>query len=159
MTTVWAFRRKRCRTSSSGSIAWTRRARGRWAARGWVCQLSKRSSRPTAARSEWKVSKAEGAVSSSNCLSPAKRPINSMSINRNLLKEDINLRKAGIGFLSICFFLLLGAGPAAAQDPQLQPLRLDAAVDLAIRNYPSIRASQAQAAAAEAGIDVARVAY
>src|SRR5262249_11640594 len=40
-----------------------------------------------------------------------------------------------------------------------QPLKLNAAVDLALRHYPSIRASMAQAAAAEAGIDVARVAY
>ncbi|HZF39594.1 MAG TPA: TolC family protein [Blastocatellia bacterium] len=69
------------------------------------------------------------------------------------------MRKAGIGFLSICFFLLLGASPAAAQDSQSQPLNLSTAIDLALRNYPSVRASQAQAAAAEAGIDVARVAY
>jgi hypothetical protein len=111
-------------------------------------------------------------------------PLNSVSINPKLLKEDINLTKAGIGFLFICFLLLLGASPAAAQDSQLQPLkpsvswrvqipgalaaeqdlqlqplRLDAAVNLALRHYPSVRASQAQAAAAEAGIDVARVPY
>ena len=69
------------------------------------------------------------------------------------------MRKAGISLLSIWFFLLPAASPATAQDLQLQPLRLDAAVDLALRNYPSVRASLAQAAAAEAGIDVARVAY
>ncbi|HMB28521.1 MAG TPA: TolC family protein [Blastocatellia bacterium] len=46
-----------------------------------------------------------------------------------------------------------------AQDSQSQTLRLDAAVGLALRNYPSVRASQAQAASAEAGIDVARTAY
>src|SRR5262245_19769872 len=74
-------------------------------------------------------------------------------------EEDIKLRKAGISFLSICFFLLMRSGPVAAQDPQSQPLKLNAAVDLALSNYPSIRASRAQAAAAEAGIDVARVAY
>src|SRR5262249_52557956 len=48
---------------------------------------------------------------------------------------------------------------ATAQDSQSPPLKLNAAVDLALRNYPSVRASLAQAAAAEAGIDVARVAY
>ena len=69
------------------------------------------------------------------------------------------MRKAGISLLSIWFFLFPGAGPATAQGLQLQPLRLDAAVDLALRNYPSVRASLAQAAAADAGIDVARVAY
>jgi outer membrane protein len=82
-----------------------------------------------------------------------------MSIDPNLSKEDINLRKAGIGFLFICFLLLLGTGPTAAQDSQLQPLALNTAVESALRHYPSVRASQAQAAAAEAGIDVARVAY
>lgn len=82
-----------------------------------------------------------------------------MSIDPKPLKEDIKLRKAGIGFLSICFFLLMRPGPAAAQESQLQTLKLNAAVELALSNYPSIRASQAQAAAAEAGIDVARVAY
>jgi outer membrane protein len=76
-------------------------------------------------------------------------------------KEDINLRKAGISFLYICFFLLMRPGATAAQDSQSQPLNLNlsAAVDLALRNFPSVRASQSQAAAAEAGIDVARVAY
>ncbi len=69
------------------------------------------------------------------------------------------MRKARIGFLYVCFFLLLRPATTAAQDSQLQPLRLDAAVELALRHYPSVRASQAQAAAAEAGIDVARVAY
>src|SRR5499426_1856432 len=164
MTTAWAFRRKRCRTSSSGSIAWTRRARGRWAARGWGFQLSKPSSRPTAVRSKWKASKAEGAGSLSNCLSPTKHPNNFFTQHTALvdtapLKEDVSLRRAIIGFLSICFFLLARPGATAAQDSQSQPLNLSAAVELALRHYPSVRASQAQAAAAEAGIDVARTAY
>jgi outer membrane protein len=38
-------------------------------------------------------------------------------------------------------------------------LKLSAAVDQALSNYPSVRASRAQAAAAEAGVDVARTAY
>lgn len=40
-----------------------------------------------------------------------------------------------------------------------QTLTLDQAVDLAMKNYPAIRASQAQVSVAEAGIDVARTAY
>jgi signal transduction histidine kinase len=40
------------RTSSSGFIELTRRARARWAARGWDCQLSKRSSWLTVVRSK-----------------------------------------------------------------------------------------------------------
>ena len=82
-----------------------------------------------------------------------------MLIDPKLPKEGINLRKAGINFLSICFFLLARPGATAAQDSQSQPLKINAAVDLALRHYPSVRASLAQAAAAEAGIDVARTAY
>src|SRR5262245_42392627 len=89
MTTAWAFRRNRCRTSSSGSIVWTRRARDRWAARGWDCQLSKRSSRLTAVRSGWKASKAKDAASSSSYLLQVNRPIYYMSVDQNFPKEDI----------------------------------------------------------------------
>src|SRR5713101_4913912 len=39
------------------------------------------------------------------------------------------------------------------------PLRLDTVVDLALRQYPSIRAAEAQVNAAGAGIDLARTAY
>src|SRR5215475_4227024 len=95
MTTEWAFRQKPCRTSSSGSIEWTRRARARWAARGWDCQLSKRSSRLTAVRSEWKASKAEGAGSLSSCLSPAKHPNN---FTRNTQRELIHPPEGGRQF-------------------------------------------------------------
>src|SRR2546425_8113737 len=45
------------------------------------------------------------------------------------------------------------------QEPPSQPLTLNAAVDLAVKNYPAIRVSQARAAAARAGVDVARTAY
>jgi outer membrane protein len=69
------------------------------------------------------------------------------------------LRKARTWFLSICFFLLAHPATAAAQDSQSIPLKLSAAVDQALSNYPSVRASRAQAAAAEAGVDVARTAY
>src|SRR5262245_9556895 len=91
MTTAWAFRRKRCRTSSSGSIARTRRARARWAAQGWDCQLSMRSSRPTAVRSEWKASKAEGVGSLSNCPSPPKHP-------NNLARDTLGVTAQGWQF-------------------------------------------------------------
>src|SRR5437667_9759936 len=40
-----------------------------------------------------------------------------------------------------------------------EPLRLAQAVDLAVRNYPSIRVSQEQINAAAAGIQLARTAY
>jgi len=46
-----------------------------------------------------------------------------------------------------------------AQQTQPQPLTLNQAVDLALTNYPAVRAAQAQAAAASAGIDLARTAY
>src|SRR5262245_41814147 len=75
------------------------------------------------------------------------------------LKEDVSLRKAKSWFLSVCLFLLAHPATTAAQDSRSQPLKLGAAVDLALGNYPSVRASQAQAAAAEAGVDVARTAY
>lgn len=61
----------------------------------------------------------------------------------------------------LCIWFLALAHPAVvfAQEALKLPLTLDAAVDLALRNYPAIRASQAQVAAASAGIDLARTAY
>lgn len=50
----------------------------------------------------------------------------------------------------VCFF---------AQTPAQQPLKLETAVDLALANYPAIRAAHARAQAAEAEIDLARTAY
>src|SRR5262245_57731744 len=73
--------------------------------------------------------------------------------------EDVSLRKAKTWLLSVCFFLLAHPATAAAQDSRSQTLKLSAAVDLALSNYPSVRASRAQAMAAEAGVDVARTAY
>jgi len=46
-----------------------------------------------------------------------------------------------------------------AQEPAPQPLRIDQAVGQALDNYPAVRAAQAQARAAEAGVEVARTAY
>jgi outer membrane protein TolC len=48
---------------------------------------------------------------------------------------------------------------AGQQAPPPQPLRLDAAIDLALKNYPAIRAAEAQATVARASVDVARTAY
>ena len=69
------------------------------------------------------------------------------------------MKKARTWFLSICLFFLAHPAKTAAQDSRPQPLKLGAAVDLALSNYPSVRASRAQTAAAEAGVDVARTAY
>jgi len=46
-----------------------------------------------------------------------------------------------------------------AQESPSQPLTLNAAVDLALDNYPAIRVARAQVAAARAGIELARTAY
>ncbi len=51
--------------------------------------------------------------------------------------------------LSTCF----------AQEPARPPLRLEQTVELALKNYPSIRAAQAQRQAAEAGVELARTNY
>jgi outer membrane protein TolC len=75
------------------------------------------------------------------------------------LKEVVILRKAKTWVLSVCLFLLAHPATTAAQDSRSQALNLSAAVDLALSNYPSVRASRAQAAAAEAGVDVARTTY
>ena len=57
-------------------------------------------------------------------------------------------------------FCLSGVGFTTAQTTTPPaPLKLDAAVELALTNYPSIKTAQAQAAAAKANIDVARTAY
>ena len=61
----------------------------------------------------------------------------------------------------LLFLICLGvAGAATAQTADAsQPLKLDAAVELALSNYPSIKTAQAQAVAAKANIDLARTAY
>ena len=63
------------------------------------------------------------------------------------------------GSLSICLIILLLSTISNAQNPQTQSITLSAAVDTALSNYPSIRASQAQADSAAAGIDLARTSY
>jgi outer membrane protein TolC len=58
------------------------------------------------------------------------------------------------------FILLLAAVPgrAAGQTPR-PALRLDAAVDLALKNYPAIRAAAGQTRTARAGVTLARTAF
>ena len=53
----------------------------------------------------------------------------------------------------------LAAVPARGQTQQSGPLTLAQAVDLAIRNYPAIKASRAAAQAADENVAVARTAY
>jgi outer membrane protein TolC len=60
---------------------------------------------------------------------------------------------------SILLLQLVRPALLFAQQSQLQPVTLNHAVDLALSNYPAIRAAQARAQAAEAGIDLARTAY
>jgi outer membrane protein len=61
--------------------------------------------------------------------------------------------------ISVCLIISLLSTLSNAQNSQTQPITLDAAVDIALINYPSIRVSQAQAASAAAGIDLARTSY
>lgn len=58
-----------------------------------------------------------------------------------------------------CLTCLILAALCLAQEVLPQPLSLSAAVDFANKNYPAIRASQARAAAAGAGVDLARTTY
>src|SRR5262245_50127656 len=76
------------------------------------------------------------------------------------LKQGGSLRKALIvRVLCCCAVYLQQLAPLCAQESASQPLTLNAAVDLALSNYPALRAAQAQVAAAYAGIDLARTAY
>jgi outer membrane protein TolC len=66
---------------------------------------------------------------------------------------------------SLLLFILLSLlpNPCAAQESQRRPLKLPldlkAVVELALDNYPAIRAAQSQRRAAEAGVDLARANY
>lgn len=63
--------------------------------------------------------------------------------------------------LSLCVLLgrpaAAGAGQQAAAAPQ--SLRLDTAVDLALKNYPAVRAAEGQTTAARGVVSVAQTAY
>lgn len=61
--------------------------------------------------------------------------------------------------LSLASFLLVCATMACAQDLSQAALTLEQAVELALKNYPAIRAAQAQSQSAEAGIELARTSF
>jgi outer membrane protein len=60
--------------------------------------------------------------------------------------------------IRLCICLLAMRAADVAQEPA-QPLKLESAVELALQNYPAIRAARAQASAAGANIELARNAY
>jgi outer membrane protein TolC len=62
-------------------------------------------------------------------------------------------------FLLPFIFLPLFFGAALAQDRQSLTLTFEQAVELALKNYPAIRAAQAQRQGAEAGVELARTNY
>ena len=66
-----------------------------------------------------------------------------------------NIRKI---LTRLCFWLLALPSVAVAQEATA-PLSLESAAELALQNYPAIRASQAQASAAGADIELAQNAY
>jgi outer membrane protein len=69
------------------------------------------------------------------------------------------LQKVVIRFLSLWLLVSLPPVASSAQDTQLQPLTLGAAVEAALGGAPSIRISRAQADAAGAGVSLARASY
>jgi outer membrane protein TolC len=59
----------------------------------------------------------------------------------------------------ICLLLFILLPNCFAQESAQPPLKLEQAVEIALQNYPSIRAAQAQAQAAGANVDLARTSY
>src|SRR5262249_34386192 len=76
-----------------------------------------------------------------------------------LRQRDSSRKALIVRVLCSCAAYLLQPALLCAQESPSQPLTLNAAVELALGNYPAIRVAQAQAAAARAGIDLARTAY
>jgi outer membrane protein TolC len=64
-------------------------------------------------------------------------------------------RKYGIPGLAV--FCLLSGFALVCPAQEAPPLKLEQAVELALKNYPAIRAAQAQKAAADAGVELSRV--
>src|SRR5262249_37152483 len=62
-------------------------------------------------------------------------------------------------FLLLSTFFLLFPIAGQAQDRRSLSLNFEQAVELALKNYPAIRAARARRQAAEAGVDVARTNY
>jgi outer membrane protein TolC len=76
------------------------------------------------------------------------------------LKQGGSPRKALIvRVLCCCAVYLTPPALLSAQAAPSQPVSLNGAVELALSNYPAIRAARGQAAAARAGIESARTAY
>jgi outer membrane protein TolC len=77
------------------------------------------------------------------------------------LVEGTDLKRKAIPLvLCSCFIVVTQAILACGQTTNPPPpLKLDAAVELALTNYPAIKTAQAQAAAAKSNIDLARTAY
>lgn len=61
--------------------------------------------------------------------------------------------------ICLCISILAMSSSAFAQDSASAPIRLETAVELALQNYPEIRASLAQASAASTNIDLAQHTY
>lgn len=76
------------------------------------------------------------------------------------LQQEGSPRTIFIVFI-LCWWTVSFLQPALlrAQESPLQPLTLNAAVELAEANYPALRVAAAQVAAAHADIDLARTAY
>lgn len=64
--------------------------------------------------------------------------------------------KAPFIFLSLVLLCFAQVTVPAQTPPQKSPLTLEQAVELALKNYPAIRAAQAQKQSAEAGVELAR---
>jgi outer membrane protein TolC len=67
--------------------------------------------------------------------------------------------KTGSSILLVCLIVSLFSTSGNAQETQAPPLTLNAAVEMALGNYPAIRAAEARRRAAEAGVDLARTSY
>jgi outer membrane protein TolC len=64
-----------------------------------------------------------------------------------------------VGVLCCCAVYLTPLALLSAQEAPSPPVSLKGAVELALRNYPAVPAARAQAAAAHAGIALARTAF
>jgi len=67
------------------------------------------------------------------------------------------LRTIELKLLSLLSLVFMFVAPGFPQNSSSQPLTLEEAVNTASKNYPAIRASQAQAAAAKAEGDLNRL--
>ena len=68
------------------------------------------------------------------------------------------MRENALVLACLCVSLFFLSLPTSAQEQPAAPLKLTAAVETALQNYPAIRAAQANVQAAEAGIDLSRTA-